>query len=31
VDRAVELLAQGIEDAAAGTVSDAQVAPFAGW
>jgi 4-aminobutyrate aminotransferase len=31
VDRAVELLAQGIEDAAAGKVSDAQVAPFAGW
>jgi 4-aminobutyrate aminotransferase len=31
VDRAVELLAQGIEDAAAGKVSDAQVAPYAGW
>jgi 4-aminobutyrate aminotransferase len=31
VDRAVELLAQGIEDAAAGQVSDAQVAPYAGW
>ncbi|SNR24200.1 aspartate aminotransferase family protein [Blastococcus mobilis] len=31
VDRAVELLAQGIEEAAAGKVSDAQVAPFAGW
>lgn len=31
VDRAVELLAQGIEDAAAGTVSDAQIAPYAGW
>ena len=31
VDRAVELLAQGIEDAAAGRVSDAQVAPYAGW
>ena len=31
VDRAVELLARGIEDAAAGRVSDAQVAPYAGW
>jgi 4-aminobutyrate aminotransferase len=31
VDRAVELLAQGIEEAAAGKVSDAQVAPYAGW
>jgi 4-aminobutyrate aminotransferase len=31
VDRAVELLAQGIEDAADGRVSDAQVAAFAGW
>jgi 4-aminobutyrate aminotransferase len=31
VDRAVALLAQGIEDAASGAVSDAQVAPYAGW
>jgi 4-aminobutyrate aminotransferase len=31
VDRAVELLARGIEDAANGAVSDAQVAPYAGW
>jgi 4-aminobutyrate aminotransferase len=31
LDRAVELLAQGIEDAASGAVSDEQVAPFAGW
>jgi 4-aminobutyrate aminotransferase len=31
VDRAVELLAQGIEEAAKGEVSDAQVAQYAGW
>jgi 4-aminobutyrate aminotransferase len=31
VDRAVELLALGIEDAAAGKVSDAEVAPYSGW
>jgi 4-aminobutyrate aminotransferase len=31
VDRAAELLARGIEDAANGRVSDAQVAPYAGW
>jgi 4-aminobutyrate aminotransferase len=31
VDRAVELLARGIEEAARGKVSDAQVAPYAGW
>ncbi len=31
VDHAVELLVRGIEDAAAGKVSDAQIAPFAGW
>jgi 4-aminobutyrate aminotransferase len=31
VDRAVELLARGIEEAAAGKVSDEQVAAFAGW
>lgn len=31
VDRAIALLAQGIEDAANGAVSDAQVAPYAGW
>ncbi len=30
-DLAVELLVQGIRDAAAGKVSDEQVAPFAGW
>ena len=31
VDRAVELLARGIEEAAAGKVGDEQVAAFAGW
>jgi 4-aminobutyrate aminotransferase len=31
VDRAVALLAQGIEDAASGAVSDAHIAPYAGW
>lgn len=31
VDRAVELLAQGIEDASSGKVSADAIAPFAGW
>lgn len=31
VDYAVELLVQGIADAAAGKVTDAQVAPYTGW
>lgn len=31
VDRAVELVARGIEEAAAGAVSDERVAEFAGW
>jgi 4-aminobutyrate aminotransferase len=31
VDRAIDLLVAGIRDAAAGKVSDEQIAPFAGW
>lgn len=31
VDRAVDLLVQGIREAAGGTVSDDQIAPYSGW
>jgi 4-aminobutyrate aminotransferase len=31
IDRAVDILGEAIADAAAGAVSDEEVAPYAGW